>query len=157
MERIKAFSVEVIQKEGTRQLSYGGTYYGPIGKLIGSVMDNENNCYLIFKKPNESYFMKQALIDTSVFISKNGPFISEAIIVEEYLKEVSREVLLNLLENGKFDVSLGLQQHNNAVFIAKEEVFEELKELKKQTPNDSLNTCLKMQSKEKTLVKKQKA
>ncbi len=157
MERINTFSVEIIQNRENKELSYGGSYYGPIGKFVGSVMDSNQDTFLIFKNSDDQYFMMQAVIDMTVILSKNGPFVYETIIVNEQKEEVKKELLFSLLENGTIDISLGLKQHNNTVFVAKEEVFCMLNDLKKQYPNDSLNTCLKLLDTEKKLVKKQKA
>lgn len=136
------------------QLVTGLEYYGSLGDLLGVVDYNDANIAFI-KTEDGEYVYRDAVIDTSVMMTKKGPSVSERIIlgtteekvdehtINEINESLSKNGNLDFLGNGEINVDLGLQQSDNAVFVTDDEFLAHLKVCKSMNPDLPLRYAVK--------------
>ena len=137
--------------------------YGKIGYLIGIINKEENNLCAILVDENNQYTTRDAIIDVEAYIGKQGIEINQNVILSEVEENIDMELLkemnkslakkgdLTLVKNGEVHAKLG---NNNAVFIAKINVFNYFKECKKEYPGLPLAYAKHVMPFEKKVVKK---
>lgn len=150
---INAFSID-------ENMFTGAQHYGSLGDLLG-IVDYDGNNIAFIKNQEEEYVYRDAVIDTSVMMTRKGPSVSERIIlgtteekadehtVNQINESLSKSGNLDFLGNGEINVDLGLQQSDNAVFVADDEFLAHLKVCKSMHPDLPLSYAVETMPYEK--------
>lgn len=142
----------------------GAEFYGELGSLIG-VVDFAGNYMAIIRDKQGQYNYRDTVIDTSVLMTNKGPNVSERIYMgstEKMLDDKTMEAInnslastgkLEIVGNGEVNIELGLQQSDNSVFVADDEVLKHFKMCKNMHPELPLNFAINVIPYEKTSPK----
>ncbi len=142
----------------------GEKSYGELGCLIG-VVDLYGNNIAVIRNKEGQYIYRDAVIDASVQIAKNGPVVYERIFLGKTEKQLDAPLLdsinnsltkaknLELFGNGEVNVDLALQQSDNTVFVAEDEFLSYLKMCKNKQPELPLVFAIDAMPYEKTSLK----
>ena len=125
------------------KMTKGREVYGKIGYLIGIIYKDKNNLCAILMNEQNQYTTREAIIDIEAYVGRRGVEIKQDVILSKVEENIDMEILkemnkslakkgdLSLVKNGEVNVRLGM---NNAVFIAKNNVFNYFKECKQNYP-----------------------
>lgn len=149
---IRGYSVEV---NSNGSLFYGNNIVDSVGKSVeGAFEDDNQRLYVIFKEEEEKYTLRQGIIDKITINTNKGPMIYEMIIVGKNRMNIEKDSLFKTFNSSSIDLSKGLQQTNNSVFVASDEVLQYLIQTQTNNPEISLQKALQQNVMTKKLIKK---
>lgn len=149
---IEGFSVN-------NQLLTGLSFYGEIGTLV-SVVRKDNRDLAVMKNNEGEYVTREAVIDTSISLTSNGPVVRGMLFVGESESQLYDEDI-RLIENGfpeaigegSIDVDFIFQGANNSVYVGEDGFIRHLQDCKYRHDELPLTYAIQMMPYEQEVSK----